>query len=41
MNTPATSVNAWIFLGEDEPSGTSYQSTNSSYQSLITYGAAC
>ena len=38
MSTPAKSVNAWIFLGEDEPSGTSYKSPNSSYQSLITYG---
>jgi hypothetical protein len=38
MNTPGKSVNAWIFLGEDEPSGTNYQSPNSSYQSLITYG---
>src|SRR5216684_2076838 len=38
MNTPSKSVNAWIFLGEDEPKGTSYKSPNSSYQSLIAYG---
>jgi hypothetical protein len=38
MGTPSKSVNAWIFLAEDEPSGTSYKSPNSSYQSLITYG---
>lgn len=28
-------VNAWIFLNEDEPSGTNYNSPNSSYQRLI------
>jgi hypothetical protein len=38
MSTPSKSVNAWILPSEDEPSGTSYQSPNSSYQSLITYG---
>jgi hypothetical protein len=38
MNIPNKSVNAWIFLAEDEPSGTGYQSPTSSYQSLITYG---
>jgi hypothetical protein len=38
MSTPSKSVNAWIFLAEDEPSGASYKSPNSSYQSLITYG---
>ncbi len=38
MATPSTSVNAWIFLLEDEPSGTNYTSPNSSYQSLIKYG---
>jgi hypothetical protein len=38
MSTPSKSVNAWIFLAEDEPSGTSYKSPTSSYQSLITYG---
>lgn len=29
------SVNAWIYLKEDEPSGTNYNSPNSSYQRLI------
>ena len=29
-------VNAWIFLNEDEPSGTNYNSPNSCYQTLIT-----
>lgn len=38
MGTPSKSVNAWIFLEEDEPSGTSYLSPNSCYQSLIDYG---
>lgn len=38
MSTPSKSVNAWILPSEDDPSGTSYQSPNSSYQSLITYG---
>ncbi len=33
INTPL--VNAWIFLNEDEPSGTNYNSPNSSYQQLI------
>ena len=28
-------VNAWIFLNEDEPSGTNYKSPNSCYQRLI------
>lgn len=28
-------VNAWIFLNEDEPSGTDYNSSNSCYQALI------
>ncbi|MGH1337411.1 MAG: glycosyl hydrolase family 18 protein [Aureispira sp.] len=28
-------VNAWIFLNEDEPSGTNYNSPDSSYQRLI------
>lgn len=31
-------INAWIFLNEDEPSGTHYNSANSCYQSLIKYG---
>lgn len=38
MSTPSKSVNAWIFLMEDEPSGTSYKTPGSCYQSLITYG---
>lgn len=33
MSTPL--VNAWIFLNEDEPAGTNYNSPNSSYQALI------
>lgn len=38
MSTPSKSVNAWIFLGEDEPAATNYKSPDSCYQSLITYG---
>ncbi|HVZ38035.1 MAG TPA: glycosyl hydrolase family 18 protein [Candidatus Kapabacteria bacterium] len=38
MSTPGKSVNAWIFLGEDEPSGSNYTTPGSSYQSLIAYG---
>lgn len=38
MSVPSRSVNAWIFLGEDEPSGSNYKTPGSSYQSLITYG---
>lgn len=34
-NVPSKSVNAWIFLDEDEPSGTGYTSINSCYQSLV------
>lgn len=34
-NTPATSVNAWTLIGEDNPSGTGYTSSNSSYQSMV------
>jgi hypothetical protein len=30
-------INAWIFLNEDEPSGTNYNSSNSCFQSLIRY----
>jgi hypothetical protein len=30
-------INAWIFLNEDEPSGTNYNDPNSCYQSLIKY----
>jgi len=37
-NTPAQSVNAWIYLDEDEPSGTGYSDPTSCYQTLITYG---
>lgn len=32
---PSKSVNAWIYLDEDEPKGTGYTSLNSSYQSLV------
>ncbi|CAG9000278.1 MAG: hypothetical protein CENE_02272 [Candidatus Celerinatantimonas neptuna] len=31
-------INAWIFLNEDEPSGTHYNSANSCYQSLVKFG---
>jgi hypothetical protein len=34
-NIPSKSVNAWIYLDEDEPGGTGYTSLNSSYQSLV------
>ena len=30
-------LNAWIFLNEDEPSGTDYNSSDSCYQTLIKY----
>lgn len=30
-------INAWIFLNEDEPPGTNYNSPNSCFQSLIQY----
>ena len=30
-------MNAWIFLNEDEPPGTNYNSSNSCFQSLINY----
>lgn len=30
--------NAWIFLNEDEPSGTNYNSPTSAYQRMITHG---
>ena len=30
--------NAWIFLNEDEPSGTNYNSPNSAYQRMISKG---
>ncbi|MCW3466112.1 jacalin-like lectin [Chitinophaga nivalis] len=32
---PSKSVNAWIYLDEDEPKGTGYTTVNSSYQSLV------
>ncbi|MGA9581453.1 MAG: glycosyl hydrolase family 18 protein [Allosphingosinicella sp.] len=35
---PNKSVNAWIFLNEDEPQGSTYKTPGSSYQSLIEYG---
>lgn len=38
MSTPNKSVNAWIFLNEDEPQGSTYKTPGSSYQSLIEYG---
>ncbi|MDH3974274.1 MAG: glycosyl hydrolase family 18 protein [Deltaproteobacteria bacterium] len=33
--TPNNLVNAWIFLNEDEPAGTNYNSSDSCYQTLI------
>jgi hypothetical protein len=38
MTSPDKSVNAWIYLAEDDPQNTSYKSPNSSYQSLINSG---
>ena len=38
MNQPDVSVNAWVFLNEDEPQGSTYKTPGSSYQSLIDYG---
>jgi GH18 family chitinase len=35
VSTNSQLVNAWIFLNEDEPSGTNYNSPNSCYQTLI------
>jgi hypothetical protein len=35
MGNSKNLVNAWIFLNEDEPSGTTYDSPNSCYQTLI------
>ena len=35
MHNNSPLVNAWIFLNEDEPAGTNYNSSNSSYQQLI------
>jgi hypothetical protein len=37
-NAMTQMVNAWIFLNEDEPTGTNYNSPNSSYQMLIRNG---
>jgi hypothetical protein len=34
-NIPSKSVNAWLYLDEDEPAGTGYTSINSCYQSLV------
>lgn len=38
MSTLQKSVNAWIYLDEDEPAGTSYKTPGSCYQTLLTYG---
>jgi hypothetical protein len=38
MNQPNVSVNAWVYLNEDEPSGSTYKTPGSSYQSLIDHG---
>jgi GH18 family chitinase len=38
MNTSSRLVNAWIFLNEDEPAGTNYNSPDSCYQTLIKNG---
>ena len=38
MNTPSNTANAWIYLAEDDPSGSVYTTHGSSYQSLITHG---
>lgn len=35
MNSTTKLVNAWIFLNEDEPANTNYNSPNSCYQTLI------
>jgi Glycosyl hydrolases family 18 len=35
MSAPTQLVNAWIFLNEDEPKGTNYDSASSCYQTLI------
>lgn len=35
MNSTAKLVNAWVFLNEDEPANTDYNSPNSCYQTLI------
>jgi hypothetical protein len=38
MTNPAKAVDAWIYLGEDNPAGTNYYSSDSCYQTLIQYG---
>lgn len=38
MPTPPTSCNAWIFLEEDDPSGSNYNTPGSSYQNAVQYG---
>lgn len=38
MTAPNRSVNAWIFLNEDQPQGSTYKTPGSSYQSLIDFG---
>lgn len=37
MAAPTYGMNAWIFLNEDEPPGTDYNSSNSCFQTLIQY----
>lgn len=37
MSAPEPTVNAWIFLLEDDPAGSSYKTPGSSYQNLIDY----
>lgn len=37
MSIPSQNVNAWVIIGEDEPSGSSYKTPGSSYQTLIDY----
>jgi hypothetical protein len=38
MSNAATPVNAWIFLGEDDPKGSSYKTPGSSYQNAVVNG---
>jgi|GEM_PF-453960 len=37
MTNLANGINAWLFLNEDEPPGTNYNSANSCFQTLINY----
>ena len=37
MATLPNGVNAWVYLNEDEPKGTTYNSPDSCYQTLIRY----